>query len=71
MGPLRPRTDATSPAPTSPTRPMWRNGHEWAKRKATKAGISFADLANSFAACADPLALQRICDGFGPEDISR
>jgi hypothetical protein len=26
-------------------------------------------LANGCAACADPLALQRICDGFGPEDV--
>jgi hypothetical protein len=47
---------------------VWLNGHEWAKRQATKAGIAFSALANGFAACADPLALQRICDGFGPED---
>jgi hypothetical protein len=37
------------------------NGHEWAKRQATKAGIAFTALDNGFAACADPIGLQRIC----------
>jgi hypothetical protein len=38
------------------------NGHEWAKRQAAKAGIGFTALDNGFAECADPAALQRICD---------
>jgi hypothetical protein len=45
---------------------VWVNGHEWAKRQATQAGIAFGALANGFAHCAEPQALQGICDGFGP-----
>jgi hypothetical protein len=37
------------------------NGHEWAKRQAAKAGIGFTALDNGFAACQDPVRLQRIC----------
>jgi hypothetical protein len=48
---------------------VWLNGHEWAKRQASKAGIGFAELANGFAACDDPAALQAICDRLGPADI--
>ncbi len=48
---------------------VWVNGHEWAKRQATKAGIAFSELANGFAACADPRALQKICDRLGPPEI--
>jgi hypothetical protein len=48
---------------------VWVNGHEWAKRQATKAGLTFGELANGFAACDDPAALQRICDRLGPADI--
>jgi hypothetical protein len=45
------------------------NGHEWAKRQATKAGIAHTALDNGFATCADPAAVQAICDRLGPEDI--
>jgi hypothetical protein len=45
------------------------NGHEWAKRQAAKAGIEFTALDNGFASCADPPAVQRICDRFGPADV--
>jgi hypothetical protein len=45
------------------------NGHEWAKRQAAKAGVGFTALDNGFATCADPAALQVICDQFGPEQI--
>jgi hypothetical protein len=45
------------------------NGHEWAKRQATKAGIVFTALDNGFATVADPGALQAICDRLGPERI--
>ena len=48
---------------------VWLNGHEWAKRQAAKAGIGFTELANGFASCADPAALQAICDRFGPGDV--
>ena len=41
------------------------NGHEWAKRQAAKAGIGFTALDNGFASCADPAAVQAICDRFG------
>lgn len=50
---------------------VWLNGHEWAKRQATKAGLAFDALANGFASCADPGALQAICDRLGPADIER
>jgi len=48
---------------------VWLNGHEWAKRQATNAGIAFTELANGFAACDDPEGLQAICDRLGPADI--
>ena len=48
---------------------LWVNGHEWAKRQAIRAGIGFSELANGFASCADPAALQRICDRLGPAEI--
>ncbi len=34
---------------------VWVNGHEWAKRQAHAAGITFTELANGFAACHDLL----------------
>src|SRR5215207_7941674 len=48
---------------------IWLNGHEWTKRQATKAGIGWTALANGFASCEDPDAMQRICDLLGPADI--
>jgi hypothetical protein len=48
---------------------VWLNGHEWAKRQATKAGIGWTGLANGFAACDDPAGLQQICDQLGPVQI--
>jgi hypothetical protein len=45
---------------------VWLNGHEWAKRQAAQAGIGFTELSNGFASCADPTALQAICDRLGP-----
>src|SRR5919206_2273685 len=45
------------------------NGHEWAKRQATRAGIAFTALDNGFATVEDPGALQAICDRLGPEQI--
>jgi hypothetical protein len=46
--------------------PIKVNGHEWAKRQAALAGVGFTALANGFAACEDPAALQAICDRLGP-----
>jgi hypothetical protein len=48
---------------------VWCNGHEWAKRQARRAGLQFSELANGFASCDDPRALQAICDRLGPEHI--
>ena len=45
---------------------VWVNGHEWAKRQASHAGIGFTELSNGFATCADPEGLQEICDRLGP-----
>src|SRR6516225_10269443 len=48
---------------------IWVNGHEWAKRQAARAGIAFTELSNGFAACADPVALQEICNRLQPGTI--
>ena len=48
---------------------VWLNGHEWAKRQATQAGIGYTELSNGFATCEDPAGLQAICDRFGPGTI--
>jgi hypothetical protein len=48
------------------------NGHEWAKRQATQAGIGHTALDNGFATITDPAdlpRLQAICDRLGPEQI--
>src|ERR1700709_2839221 len=46
------------------------NGHEWAKRQATKAGVAFTALDNGFATVEDPAALEAFCDGLGPGEIA-
>jgi hypothetical protein len=48
---------------------IWLNGHEWAKRQATKAEIGFTELSNGFASATDSAALQAICDRLGPGAI--
>jgi hypothetical protein len=48
---------------------VWVNGHEWAKRQASIAGIGFTALSNGFATCTDPEGLQQICDRLGPGTI--
>jgi hypothetical protein len=48
---------------------IWVNGHEWAKRQATRAGIGYRELSNGFAACDDPAGLQAICDRLQPGTI--
>ncbi len=49
---------------------VWVNGHEWAKRQLARAGVSFTELSNGFASCADPAVLQATCDRLGPGDIT-
>jgi hypothetical protein len=49
---------------------IWINGHEWAKRQATHAGIEFTELPNGFATTDDPIRLQAICDLLGPDEIT-
>jgi len=48
---------------------IWVNGHEWAKRQAARAGLSFKELSNGFATCEDPVVLQEICGRLGPGHI--
>jgi hypothetical protein len=48
---------------------VWVNGHEWAKRQCVQRGIAYTALSNGFATCADPTALQGICDRLGSADI--
>ena len=64
------RKAGTAPRPDTnyPTK-VWLNGHEWAKRQADHARIGYTELANGFATCDDPDALQAICDRFGPSDV--
>jgi hypothetical protein len=45
------------------------NGHEFAKRQLTKQGIAFEALDNGFLTCADPAALQAICERLAPVDF--
>jgi hypothetical protein len=45
------------------------NAHEWAKRQLTKQRIPFTALDNGFLTCAEPAALQAICDRLAPVDF--
>ena len=45
------------------------NGHEYVKRQLRKGGIAFEALDNGVLSCADPKALQRICDGLADKKI--
>jgi len=56
------KTNAYAPFPIW----LYLNGHEWAKRQLEKAGIGYEALDNGFRSCADPPALQKICDRLGP-----
>jgi len=49
---------------------IWLNGHEYAKRAATAAGIGFTELDNGFATTDDPAGLQKLCDTLGPDTIA-
>ena len=45
------------------------NGHEWAKRQLEKQGIAYKALDNGFLECADPQALQKLCDALGLQQV--
>jgi hypothetical protein len=45
------------------------NGHEWAKRQATRRRLRFEALDNGFLWCASPDKMQKLCDSLGPRDI--
>jgi hypothetical protein len=47
------------------------NGHEYAKRQLTLAGIAYAALDNGFLACAQPEKLQAICTDLSAERIEQ
>ena len=59
------KTSAYAPFPIW----LWLNGHEWAKRQLEKAGIGYEALDNGFRSCADPAALQQICDRLNPGEV--
>jgi hypothetical protein len=64
-GPTFWKTNAYAPYPIW----LWLNGHSWAKRQLEKAGIAYEALDNGFRWCADPAALQRICNRLGPNAV--
>ena len=64
-GPSFIKTNAYSPYPVW----IYLNGHEWAKRQATRAGIEFAPLDNGFRACDRPERLAAICNRLSERDI--
>jgi hypothetical protein len=45
------------------------NGHEWLKRQLRRQRIAFTALDNGILTCADPPALQAMCDRLGGADI--
>jgi hypothetical protein len=59
------KTNAYAPFPVW----VYLNGHEWAKRQASRAGIDYRALDNGFAACGDAVALAGICRSLGHSDI--
>jgi hypothetical protein len=66
-GPAFVKTNAYAPFP------VWvcLNGHEWAKRQATRAGLSFQPLDNGFRATADAQRLAAICARLGAREVWR
>jgi hypothetical protein len=50
---------------------VWVNGHEWAKRLATRHGITFTALGNGFAACDQPQRLPALCDQLTATELQR
>jgi hypothetical protein len=48
---------------------VWLNGHEAVRRMAAAAGLAVTPLANGFASCDDPAALQELCDQVGARHV--
>ena len=55
------KTNAYAPWPVW----IWLNGHTWAQRQSSRAGIGYTALDNGFRDCEHPAALQKICDRLG------
>jgi hypothetical protein len=53
--------------------PIWvyLNGHEWAKRQATRDGVGFEALDNGFRSAEDAVALAAICDRLSAREVWR
>lgn len=66
-GPAFVKTCAYAPFPAW----VYLNGHEWAKRQAERAGLSFEALDNGFRSVADAAALAAICNRLSARDIHR
>lgn len=66
-GPAFIKTSAYAPFPVW----VYLNGHEWAKRQATKQGVCFEALDNGFRQTEDAAALAAICDRLGACDVER
>jgi hypothetical protein len=64
-GPAFLKTCAYAPFPVW----LYLNGHEWAKRQASKQGLGFAALDNGFRSCADAEALAAICAALSAHDV--
>jgi hypothetical protein len=45
------------------------NGHEWVKQQLRHTRRRFESLDNGFLSCADPAALQTVCDALGAADV--
>lgn len=58
MGPGFIKICAYAPYPVK----VWLNGHEAVRRMAAASGLRVTPLANGFASCDDPAALQQLCD---------
>ena len=65
-GPGFVKTNAYAPYPVW----VYLNGHEWAKRQATRAGLDFRALDNGFGACTDEPALAAICGSLSDADVA-
>jgi hypothetical protein len=50
---------------------IYLNGHEWAKRQATRAGVTFEALDNGFRSTTDAAALAAICDRLSAREVWR
>ncbi len=64
-GPSFIKTNAYAPFPVW----VYLNGHEWAKRQASHAGIAFAPLDNGFRSCDHAEALAGICGSLSEREI--